>query len=79
MVEAAPKTRDQIKSDLLAQADNYFATFEDHKVVMEDTARNYVARQTFDESGNVVTIIKFRCDGFTEEHFQRWRADPIAV
>ena len=47
--------------------------------MLQDTARNYEARQSFDDSGVAVTIIKFRCDGFTEEHFARWKADPIAV
>ena len=38
-----------------------------------------MARQTFDESGVAVTIIKYRCDGFTEEHWNRWKADSVGV
>ena len=78
MVQAVGR-REQIKQEILAKAKGFFDTFEEHKVVLEDASRNYVARQTYDESGSAVTIIKFRCDGFTEEHWQRWKADPIAV
>lgn len=78
MVEAS-SGRAQIKQELLASAATYLANFEQYAVAFEDTSRNYIARQTFDENGLAVTIIKFRCDGFTEEHWQRWKADPIAV
>ena len=47
--------------------------------MLDDPSRNYVARQSFDDKGLAVTIIKFRCAGYTEEHFEKWRADPIAV
>ena len=63
----------------MAKANGYLNTFERYKVAFEDASRNYVARQAFEESGMAVTIIKYRCDGFTEEHWQRWRGDPIAV
>lgn len=62
--EAAP-SRDQIKEQLLSKAQNYFDTFEQYKVVFEDTERNYVARQAIDDNNMAVTIVKFRCDGFT--------------
>lgn len=48
-------------------------------MIFEDPARNYVARQTFDDNGAAITIVKFRCDGFTEEHWNSWKHDPIQV
>ena len=70
MVEAAASSgRAQIKQELLASANNYLNTFESYNVAFEDASRNYIARQTFDENGLAVTIIKFRCDGFTEDHW----------
>lgn len=47
--------------------------------MFEDATRKYIARQTYDDSGAAITIIKFNCDGFTQEHWNRWKADPIAV
>ena len=47
--------------------------------MLEVPERKYVARQTFDEDGNSVTLITFKCDGFTAEHFETWKNDPIAV
>ena len=47
--------------------------------MFEDASRKYIARQTYDDNGAAITIIKFRCDGFTEEHWNQWKADPIAV
>lgn len=44
MVEAQPKTRDQTKQELLTKATNLLNSFESHKLVFEDAARNYVAR-----------------------------------
>ena len=39
-------------------AKRYLNSFEEHEIVMEDQERNYVARQTFDNNGIAVTIIK---------------------
>ena len=39
-------------------AKRYLNSFEEHEIVMEDAKRNYVARQTFDNNGIAVTIIK---------------------
>ena len=47
MVEANPAQggkREAIKMELLQMANNYFDTFEQHQIVLEDPARNYVAR-----------------------------------
>lgn len=79
MVEAAPGRRETIKQELLKKAKSYFDSWEEHKVVLEVPERHYVARQTFDEEGNCITIVKYKCMGFTEEHWQQWKADPIAV
>ena len=71
--------RAQIQQELLAKAKDYLNTFESYNLAFQDANRNYIARQTIDENGLAVTMIKFNCDGFTEEHWQRWKADPISI
>ena len=53
-----PESREEIKEELLEMAKRYLNSFEEHEIVMEDPERNYVARQTFDNNGIAVTIIK---------------------
>mmetsp|Transcript_13213 Transcript_13213/g.16792 ORF Transcript_13213/g.16792 Transcript_13213/m.16792 type:complete len:217 (-) Transcript_13213:107-757(-) len=71
--------RAQIKQQLLAKADEYFAGFETHTTVLEDAARNYVSKQTFNEEGLAVTMSKMRAEGLTMEHLQPWLDDPTSV
>ena len=47
--------------------------------MFEDAAKNYIAKQTWDENGIAVTMIKFQADGVTVEMMERWRADPTAI
>lgn len=60
----------------MEKALSYFDDMDQYKVVFEDKARNYTARQAFDENNNVVTIIDWYVPGFTEEHWDRWAASP---
>ena len=78
MVESTSPRRSQIKQELLTKAKNYLNNFDSYSLAYEDPSRNYVARQAF-ENGLAVTIIKYRCDGLTEEHWQRWIEDPIGI
>ena len=64
---------------MLAKADEYFAGFDNHDIVLEDESCNYIARQTFDEDGLAVTISKMRADGLKLEHLRPWLDDPTAI
>ena len=77
--EAEAEDRGDIKHELIAMAQLYLAGFKDHKVVFEIPGLNYSARKTKDEKGNCVNVVKFMCKGFTEEHWQRCKADPVAL
>ena len=57
-VNDKPESRAEIKEELLSMAKRYLNSFEEHEIVMEDPKRKYVARQTFDNNGIAVTIIK---------------------
>ena len=46
---------------------------------MEDASKNYIARQTTSQEGNVVTLIKYRADGLTLEQLEQWRQDPTLL
>ena len=72
-------TRGQIKAELDAKAAAYWANYDSYDTVFEDAAKNYVAKQTWDENGIAVTMIKYQADDVTVEMMDRWRADPTAV
>ena len=57
MAEAG--TRGQIKAELEAKAASYWGNYDSYDTVFEDAAKNYVAKQTWDENGIAVTMIKY--------------------
>ena len=79
MAEAAGGSRAQVKSELQAKADQYWANYDTYDTVFEQADRNYIAKQTWDENGIAVTMIKFTATDVTPEMMERWRADPTAV
>ena len=78
MVNAAGR-REQIKAELLAQAEQLMAGFDTYDTVEEDASKNYVAKQLAGQDGNNITLIKYRADGLTEEQLEQWTRDPSAV
>ena len=78
MVEAA-NSRDQIKQGLFTKADELFATFDTHNTVFEDASKNYVAKQTVEDGGNALTMVKWTCAGLTIEQLQPFLDDPVVV
>ena len=72
-------SREQLHQALIAKADGFWATYDSCDVTFEEKDKNYEARQTFDESGLAVTMIKYRAEGLTEDDMKRWQADPTAV
>ena len=65
MVNAAGR-REQIKAELLAQAEQLMAGFDTYDTVDEDASLNYIAKQFAGEDGNNITLVKYRADGLTE-------------
>ena len=45
---------------------------------MEDKSIGYEARQTWEGNGPV-TVIRYRAEGFTKEHWEEWLKDPIGI
>ena len=78
MVNAAGR-REQIKAELLAQAEQLMAGFDTYDTVEEDASKNYVAKQLTSQDGNNITLIKYRADGLTEEQLEQLTRDPTAV
>merc|ERR1712113_276671 len=78
MVNAAGR-REQIKAELLAQAEQLLAGFDTYDTVEEDASKNYIAKQFVGQDGNNITLIRYRADGLTEEQLEQWRQDPTAV
>ena len=79
MVDAPGSDREAIKQSLLAKAAGLWAAWDSHPTVEEDPALNYTAKQTFEDGGNALTLIKMRCDGLTMEQLQPWIDDPVAI
>ena len=75
----ADSSRDQIKASLNEKADAYWANYDTYDTVFEDAEKNYVAKQTWDENGIAVTMIKYSATDVTPEMMEKWRADPIAT
>ena len=40
---------------------------------------NYIAKQTWDDGGIPLTMVKYRADGLTMEQLQPWIDDPVQV
>ena len=78
MVNATGR-REQIKAELLAEAEQLLAGFDTYDTVEEDASKNYIAKQFVGQDGNNMTLIKYRADGLTEEQLEQWRQDPTAV
>ena len=80
MVEASSAgRRAQIKEELMTMTDQLWANFETYDTVLEDASKNYIAKQTIGEGGNIVNLIKYRADGLTEEQWSQWTASPTIV
>ena len=78
MVQAG-QTREQIQESLIAKAEGYFADFDTHNTVVEDAAKNYIAKQTINESGVAVTLAKWDAMGVTKETMQRFIDNPFEL
>ena len=78
MVESSLTKRQQIKQNLINLADENITKFSELKLVMEDTNIGYEARQTWQGDGPV-TVIKYKAQGFTKEHWMKWSEDPVDV
>ena len=73
------QTRVQTKQSLMAKADEMFANFDTHDTVIDEPEKHYMAKQAFQDDGNAMTMVKWRCDGLTVEDLQAWRTNPISV
>ena len=83
MVEAtqainSSMSRSEIQDALLKIAQQHIDNYENLEVVLEDKERNYEARQVWTDDGPL-TLIKHRADGFTEEHFNKWKSDMVGA
>ena len=79
MVESAnaAKSREDIKNELFAYADEQIAKWDNMKEIAVDKApANYEARQTWNDDGPL-TVVKYKCDGLTQEQVDSWFNDPL--
>ena len=72
-------SRDQIKQSLLAKADEMFAAWDTHDTVKDEPDKKYIAKQTFADDGNAITMVKWQCDGLTLEDLKQWEDDPTSI
>lgn len=77
MVEA--NTRQVIKAELLAMADEYMAGWDSYETALDEPNKNYTAKTFKGADGIATVVIKYRCDGLTEEQWGKWAADPTVV
>ena len=47
--------------------------------MLDEPDKKYTAKKAEQEDGIPTTIIKWQCDGLTEEQWQAWNADPTVV
>ena len=77
MVQAV--SRDQIETELRQKAEVYWSQYDKLETVFEAVSKNYIAKQTCDENGLAVTMIKYKAVDVTVEMMEVWRADPTVV
>ena len=47
---------------------------------VNEADKQYVAKSFNDpEDGIITVLIKWHCEGLSEEHWMRWKADPTAI
>ena len=56
-----------------------FAAWDTHETVLEETEKNFIAKQTFNDEGNAITLVKWRCDGATMEQMKPYIEDPTQI
>lgn len=71
--------RKKLKKELYKDATGLFDKFDSYKLVFEDKARNYTARQIEDDEGNTITLAEMFIPDFTEENWKYWHDDPTGV
>ena len=82
MVEAQPAVepdREALKQSLLAQAAEHWANWDDMPTIEDDQTLNYISKQTWDDGGIPLTLVKYRAEGLTMEQLQPWIDDPVQV
>ena len=78
MVEAAGG-RAAIATELITLADSIIAQWDTAEVLLDEPEKNYTAKKVEAEDGIVVTLIKYRVEGLTEQQWETWSADPSVV
>ena len=71
--------RAQIKTELIARAEQLFSQWDQLDVVAEDPEKQFIAKQTFSDEGLGITIAEMTVPGLTREHLQPWLDDPLAT
>ena len=66
MVQAGGR-RAQMSEELIAMADQFLAQWDSAETLLDDTAKNYTAKKLEQADGIAVVMIKYRCDGLTED------------
>ena len=56
-----------------------FAAWDTHATVLEEADKNFIAKQTFNDEGNAITLVKWRCDGITMDTMKQYIDDPPQV
>ena len=77
MVEAGKRA--QIQAELTEMSDQLWAGWDSYEVQLEEADKNYVAKSVTGEDGIATMLIKWRCDGLTEEQWEAWVTDPTIV
>ena len=55
------------------------AGWDSYEVTVSEPDKKYEARSFKGADGLNTVLIKFSCDGLTEEQWSRWSADPSVV
>ena len=70
--------REKINGDLLLLTEELLAGWDTYETVLNLPEKNYIAKQsTYNQTP--MTIIKWHCDGLTEEMWAKWRKDPTSI
>ena len=56
-----------MSEELIAMADQFLAQWDSAETLLDDTAKSYTAKKLEQADGIAVVMIKYRCDGLTED------------
>ena len=71
--------RRHVKKALLKYGQELFSEWDSYETIIDQPEIGYVARQTHDEWGRIILLVKYRAKGFAEEHMNKFLDDPMKM